>query len=175
MNDRDRRRRIRRQVRRQISPPAQKPPNNTQAKILAGLNIISTLADAAPKYLGDVLHYGPESFVAQGWAAALIWYRAKGYNAHQHLTLFGVWAVDEDEQTPLLVATKNLEFSAALYNAESYHRLIQKGFKTYYGDDGSPPPADNIIVQRTFDPTRRLALRRELAEDISTWLRTRTR
>lgn len=170
----DHRKRIRRQIKKSIN--WQKPtvkPTNPQARILAGLNVLSVLDDNTAKYLRDVLHYGPSSFTGKGWAAALIWYRQKGYHGYQTLMLFGIWAVDADDTTRLLIATKPLKFSAPVYNAESYHALIRQSFKTYYADDGSPPSEDYIIYETTFDPTRRLKLREELATEMIQWLRLR--
>lgn len=172
----DNRRRIRRQIKKAISwPQAAANPTNPQARILSGLNVLRVLEDNATKYLHDVLHYGPNSFAGKGWASALIWYRDADYHSYRNLTLFGVWAVDESETTRLLLGTKTLEFSAPVYNAESYHALIKMGFKTYYGDDGSPPPTDDIIYETSFDPTRRLKLREEIATEIIQWLRLKNR
>lgn len=167
---------IRRQIKRAISwPQDETATSNPQAHILAGLDVLHVLEDNAPKYLRDVLFYGPRSFDGQGWAAALIWYRHKGYNNYRDLTLFGVWAVEDGDKTKILLGTKPLKFSAPVYNAESYHALIQRGFKTYYGDDGSPPPPDNISYETLFDATARLKLRQTIAEEIIQQLRLRKR
>lgn len=170
----DHRRRIRRQIRRKIGPPPTPSPTTHQGKILSGLNALSTLAEKVPLYMKQVVHYGPASFADDEWASVVTWYRDKGYNTYQQLTLFGVWAVGEDDDLQLLLATKSLRYSAPVYNAESYHALIPRGFRTHYGDDGSPPSADTIIAEWAYDPARRLALRREIAESIETWLRSQS-
>lgn len=172
----DHRKQLRRQIRRATHwPQTRQQPANPLAVVLSGLDVLRVLEENTPKYLLDVLHYGPGSFAGDGWAAVLVWFRRKGYHQYQALTLFGVWAVPENEQTRLVLGTKPLQFSAPVYNAESYHQLIQQGFKTYYGDTGSPPTTDNIIFTADYDPTRRLALRQEVADAIVQWLRTRLR
>ena len=165
---------IRRQIKRATTwSKAETPPTNPQARILSGLDVMRVLEENAYKYLHDVLVYGPGSSAGNGWAAALIWFRSKGYHNYKELTLFGVWSVADGEQTKLLLGTKPLQFSAPVYNAESYNTLIKRGFKTYYGDDGSPPPSDNISYETTFDATARLKLRQTLADEIIQWLRFR--
>lgn len=144
--------------------------SNEQAIILSGLNVLQVLEDNAPKYLLHVLHDGPETFVGDDWAAALIWYRRKGYQNHKTLTLFGTWVIKEGEASVVHIDQKVLHYSAPIYNAESYNTLIKRDFRPYYEDDGSPPKDRSIHYQVTFDVTRRLALRRELADKLMYWL-----
>jgi hypothetical protein len=168
----DHRKNIRRQIKRAITwSKNEAPPTNPQARILSGLDVMRVLEENAYKYLHDILIYGPASFAGNGWAAVLIWYRDKGYHNYRELTLFGLWAVDDNGTTQLQLGTKSLQFSAPVYNAESYNTLIKRGFKTYYGDDGSPPPSENITFTITFDPTARLKLRQMLADEMIQWLR----
>jgi hypothetical protein len=166
----DYRKSIRRNIQRQIQ---KNPPkaSNEQAIILSGLNIMQVLEDNAPKYLHTVLHYGPDSFIGEGWAVALVWYRRKGYQHYKELTLFGTWLLAKEDETAIIIGTKRLPFSAAVYNAESYNAVIKQTFKPYYGDEISPPSDSSIIYQTTFDLTHRLALRRELADKIILWMR----
>jgi hypothetical protein len=83
--------------------------------------------------------------------------------------------VQKDNETILQIGTKPLQFNAPVYNAESYHQLIQRGFKTYYGDEGSPPSPDDIIFETPYDLLRRLLLRQSIADELIQWLRTRKR
>jgi hypothetical protein len=172
----DPRKRIRQQFKR-ATTWTERPshPTNPQARILAGLDVMRVLEENAPNYLQDVLHYGPSSFAGNGWAAALIWYRNKGYYTYRELTLFGVWAVADADTTKILLGTKPLQYNAPVYNPSAYFNLIQRGFKTYYGDDGRPPSATSITFETVFDPTARLKLRQTLADEIIEWLRLRKR
>jgi hypothetical protein len=172
----DNRKRIRHQIKKAITwSPQETHPTNPQARVLAGLDVLSVLEEHAPKYLQDILHYGPASFAGEGWASALVWYRQKGYYTYRELTLFGVWVMDGADTTTILLGTKLLQYSAPVYNPSSYHHLIKNGFKTYYGDSGSPPSRDNIHYETTFDPTARLKLRQTLADELIQRLRLRKR
>lgn len=170
-----RRKRIRRQIRRastwhsQQAPPKKK---NEQAHILAGLNVLAVLAETAPDYLPAHTHYGPAAFSGAGWANAVVWYHEAGYEAYRTLTLFGVWVIAQDADHQVIVGAKSLAYSAPIYNAESFHTLIRQGYRTYYADDGTPPAPDHSAYRAPYDITRRLALRRELADVIRVWLRT---
>jgi hypothetical protein len=147
--------------------------SNAQALILSGLNVLQILEVQAPKYLQNLLHYGPNSFVGKDWAAALIWFRQKGYHQYKNLTIFGVWAVANHTETELRIGTKQLQFSAPVFNPESYMQLIKHNFQTHYKDDGSPPPDDNIVRRINYDAAQRLALRQDIADAIIHWMRNR--
>lgn len=165
---------FRRNIRRHIHRHPQKPktqPNNEQAVILAGLNVMQVLEDNANKYLKSMLHYGPASFAGKDWASVLVWYRRRGYQHYKDLTLFGVWAVAENDSTKLAIANKPLQYTAPVYNAESYNTVIKQSFKAYYSDDASLPDASRIVYEAEFDITRRLALRREIADKLIAELR----
>lgn len=165
----DYRKQIRRHINRKIQTPTPKA-SNEQAVILSGLNVMQVLDDNAPKYLQTMLHYGPEPFIGTRWAAILVWYRKKGYQNYKDLTLFGVWALEENGQNQIIIGTKALIYNAAVYNPESYNAVIKQTFKPYYGDDASPPDESRILYRTIFDVTRRLALRRELADKLVHWL-----
>jgi hypothetical protein len=148
-------------------------PTNAQAIILSGLNVLQTLEEQTPKYLHDVLHYGPKSFVGKDWAAALIWFRKKGYHEYKELTLFGVWAVAHEDENHLLIGIKNLAFTAPVFNPESYMQLIRHNFQTHYKDDGSPPPEGEIVTHTKYNAAKRLALRQDIKDTIVQWLKNR--
>jgi len=166
----DYRKSIRRNLKRKIQSPAPKA-SNEQALILAGLNVMQVLEDNAAQYLQSYLHYGPDSFIAENRAAILVWYRKKGYQHYTEMTLYGVWVIGEEQQNRIIIGTKPLTYTAAVFNAESYNTVIKQTFKPYYEDDISPPDESRILYQTTFDVTRRLALRRELADKLVHWLR----
>lgn len=155
--------------------PAPSPKRNQQSLILASLNLLQALEDNAPKYLQNWLNYGPATFVGEGWASYLVWYREKGYNNYHELWLFGVWAQLENETTSILIGTKPLQFTAPVFNAESYNAIIKTTFKPYYKDNASPPAEDDICFRAVYDETRRLALRRELADALTHALREKSK
>ncbi len=140
--------------------------SNEQAIILAGLNVMQVLADNAPQYLQTVLYNGPDSFIGKNYACVLVWYRRKGYQNYRELTLSGIWAIDIEETTQLIIGSKILLYNATVYNAESYHSVIKQTFQPYYGDDTTPPGDKAITYRTSFDVSRRLALRRELSEQL---------
>lgn len=170
MSDDSERRRLRRQINRFGNAPERKPPASPQAYILAGLNVLQALEETAQQYVADVLWYGPGAFAGEGWASAVIWMREKGYHTYRELTVFGVWAVSGDDAESILMGTRRLSYSAAIYNAESYQRLIQRDFTTYYG--AAPPPSeDDILYRAAWAVERRLALRQQIRDEITHHLR----
>lgn len=168
----DYRKHIRRQIRRRVSKASVK--SNGQAIILSGLNALQILELEAPKYLDDVLHYGPASFVGNNWAAALIWFRRKGYHEYKELTLLGVWAISKGDESELLIGTKKLHYTAPVFNPESYMQLIKRNFQTHYKDDASPPLQDDSATRIKYETARRLALRQELKDALIQCLRNRS-
>jgi hypothetical protein len=155
--------------------PAPSLLRNQQSLILSSLNLLQVMEESAPKYLRNWLHYGPAAFVGEGWASYLVWYREKGYNNYQELFLFGVWARQEDESIAMLIGTKPLKFSAPVFNAESYNAIIKTTFKPYYNDKGNPPAEEDVHYRAVYDESRRLALRRELADAIVQALREKSK
>lgn len=155
--------------------PESIPKRNQQSLILTSLNLLQALEDNAPKYLQNWLNYGPAAFVGEGWASYLVWYREKGYNNYQELWLFGAWAQQEDETTNILIGTKPLQFTAPVFNAESYNAIIKTTFKPYYKDNASPPAKEDIHFRAIYDDSRRLALRRELADALIQALREKSK
>ncbi|MGJ3240032.1 MAG: hypothetical protein ACFE0Q_15095 [Anaerolineae bacterium] len=170
----DYRKKIRRQIRRKVQLP-QTASRNAQAVILSGLNVLQVLEDTAPKYLSEVLHYGPDTFSGDAWASVLIWYRYPGYHGYKELILFGVWVYEQNNNsTQIAIGTRPLTYRAVVYNPESYNSVIAQSFTPYYGDEASPPDASRVVYQTAFDITRRLALRRELEREIISWMRHTT-
>lgn len=171
MGSDDKRRHLRRRIRRAATTWDSDPqPANTCAHILAGLNVMRVLEDKPRRFMQSVLQYGPHAYTGHNWAATLIWYRQKGIDTYQTITVFGVWVIETDDITTIQIGTKQLTFSAAVYNPESYNALIERDFTTYYGNNGNPPP-DTIVYETRYDVMRRLALRQTLTDEITRWLR----
>lgn len=159
-----------RHIRQQIQRPGSvdhAPPSHPLLTILNGLNIADSLTTGAPHYLHKLLHYGPRAYTGKTWAAILIWMRESGYYSYQELTLFGVWAQQQDDQIQILIGVRHLHYSAPVFNAESYQKIIRQNFTTYYGDDGHPPHAGELFFQTAYDPLHRLGLRQEIATELT--------
>jgi hypothetical protein len=158
---------------------AKTPQQMKLAGILDGLNALGFLEDMRKKRLHTISIYGPKAVrghVTEGestrqWAAALIWYKPRGYHHYRTLNILGVWALDAGDQTHLLLATKTLEFDSPVFNPESYHREIKRGFELYYRGDGAPP-ADNHLATIVYGADKRLALREEIKSILAQWAKS---
>lgn len=97
------------------------------------------------------------------WVGVVIWARAAGYTGYRHLRVIGVWAVapsSASDAAPLIhVGARMLPFRAPFYEAEAYHKLMRRGFETYYQDDGAPPAAHECAHCEAHSPDDRLARR----------------
>ncbi|MEL6525552.1 MAG: hypothetical protein AAFQ07_07560 [Chloroflexota bacterium] len=167
-----RRRKIRWQQKRATTWSAQPTPKNAQAQYLSGLNVLQELQDHANDYLASKLVYGPATFAGDGWASALVWYRHKGYQHFKSMILFGVWVHDNTSDRQVSIAKKPLQFQAAHFNPESYFAVIQRDFRSYYNDDGSPPDEQDILWQASATETTRLDMRRTVADALVKALQT---
>jgi hypothetical protein len=141
-----------------------------QAVILSGLNVLQVLEDHAGQHFETVLYNGPRAYSGQGWAAGVVWFRARGLHHYRRVTLFGLWVVARDEQTELLVGTKTLPYGAPVYNPEAYLQLIRRDYQIYYPDDGSPPPDQTITTHILYNPEERLAMRQAVSAALLDWL-----
>ena len=112
--------------------------------------------------------HGPKVVRGRGWMGAVIWCQKPGYSTRPALALLGIWALGE-EDISVIVGTKTLHYSAPVYTAEAYHRLIRAGFETYYDDDGGPPPETGRLFSARYDPAARLALREQIAAILARW------
>jgi hypothetical protein len=101
------------------------------------------------------------------WVGVMGWHRAPGYHGYKTLTLWGVWAVAEAETPLVVVGAKHVAYSAPFYEAEAYHKLMRRGFSTYYTDDGSPPSPASRRLSIPYDPAARLALRDTVRDALS--------
>lgn len=134
------------------------PVHQQLAAVLDGLDgwgVLAAACDRAPRHAPL---YGPRVVRRADAVAVVVWHKGPGFHGYRALTLFGVWATADGR---LLVGGKQVAYSAATYNPESYHKLIRTDYRTYYTDDGAPPPTPLWAV--TYTPAERLALRRELA------------
>lgn len=135
------------------------PVHRELAAVLDGLDawgVLEATRDRAPK---GIIMFGPRVVRRGDCVGVVVWQRAPGFYGYRTLTLFGVWALQAGN---ICIGTKQLTYSAATYNPESYHKLIRKDYKTYYRDDNAPPATP--VWSARYVPAERLALRRQLAE-----------
>jgi hypothetical protein len=167
---------ILRRIESRRQPNAKTPQQMKLASILDGLNALGFLEDMRKKRLSSISIYGPKAMrghLPEGestrqWAAALIWYKPRGYHHYRTLNILGIWALDAGDDTHLLVATKTLEFDSPVFNPESYHREIKRGFDLYYRGDAAPP-ADNHLSNLVYVANQRLALREAIQSILAQW------
>jgi hypothetical protein len=156
---------------------ARMPQQMKLASILDGLNAMGYLDDARKKRLKPFSVFGPKALrghlgdagSTRHWAGALIWFKPRGYHYYHTLTLLGIWALDDDAAVRVLIGSKTLEFDSPVYNPESYHREIKRGFELYYRGDGAPPPETNLRFSRRYDPGERLAMRDAVEAALIAW------
>jgi hypothetical protein len=157
-----------RQVQTMVRQREVAPAQAELAAVLDGLDTWGVLENARDRAPQGTTFYGP-GVVRRGDAVGVVlWHKAPGFHGYKTLTLFGVWAVAGGR---LVVGTKRLTYSAATYNPESYHKLIRKGYKTYYKDDNVPP--SDPLWSATYTPGERLVLRRHLAVVVDGYLAPR--
>ncbi len=154
------------QQRKQTSPPA----DDGLAAVLDELNIFGYLDDMRSKLSPKIRCYGPKIVRRKGWMGVVVWHRQRGYSTSPVLHLFGIWAVGETETPTIAIGAKMLLFSAPVYNAESYHKLIKRGFDVYYDDDGCPPPESLWRYSAVYDPAKRLVSRKAIEAELARWV-----
>ena len=140
--------------------------------LLDDLNVVATFEQTLPSSKGlSVILYGPQSFKGPGWRSVLVWYREKGYRKFQNLWLYGLWAQQQPEGEALMsMGQRLLHYRAPVYTAEAYHKLIKRGFSSYYEDQGGPPTEeDSIHWQFIYDPYVRRSLRQQVLDRIRSW------
>jgi len=146
-----------------------KPRLSLLETTLDQLNVLDELARLSHRLSAHRIAYRPGIFKGQGWVGVLTWHQARGYHGYRSLTITGVWARWQDGDVHIIIGEKARAYSAAIFNAESYHKLICKGFQTYYDDDGRPPTSDDVIhLQAAYTPANRLAIRQQIAAILHT-------
>lgn len=160
---------IMRRIAQGKSSPATETAMSTCVKALDALNIVDLLDDLRRHPPDSIQCYGPKSIVRKTWAGTVVWCKRKGFNTHLQLLLLGVWAIQRDDAIAIVVGTKELVYSAPIYTAEAYHKLIRTDYTVYYDDDGSPPPEKHLF-STVYDPAERLAIRQAIADAAAQWL-----
>jgi hypothetical protein len=172
---RSRHRRIRDRLRTASQPPA--PRSDALGQALDAVNAWGFLEDLVLRDPKAINCFGPGVFrglLPVSWVGVCLWYRQRGYYHYRTLHLLGIWAVQAAE-IRLLVGTKALAYSQPVFNAEAYFFRIQREFRTFYADDGSPPPEADCLYTSSYDPALRLATRQAIETALAGWLQAHDR
>lgn len=153
------------------------PKQNDLAAILDGLNALGVLEGLRKKKLRTISLYGPKAVRGQmdiegkawQWAGAVTWFKPRGYHHYRTLTLLGIWAVEVETGTQIIIGSKTMEFDSPVFNPESYYREIKKRFDLYYKGDAAPPPESGQLYVTTYDAGERLALRDTVETTLAAW------
>ena len=147
-------------------------PRTPHQRALDRINAYDCLSKLArPEYARWFCH-GPKALSGKAWAGALVWAHRKGYHGYQTLKLHGVWAHYADGGIMLSIGTRQLPYSAPVYDAGVYRVAIASNFRIYYADKGAPPESDTKLDYRQpYREDDRLRQRRILEEIVRRWRR----
>lgn len=161
----------------QFHKPSVIPPLSVVVDDLGGaldaLNAWGYLEEWKDARLRQVNCFGPgvfRGYVPTAWAGVILWCKRRGYYHYSTLYMVGIWAIRaENDAIDVIIGTKEATYSHPIYNVEAYHRRIQTEFKTFYQDNGSPPPEDRHLYKVRYEPTQRLEVRQSIVEILKTW------
>lgn len=145
-------------------------PSTLLETTLDQLNVYDQLEEFRMNRPDDWVCYTPTPFNGQGWSGVLVWCHRKGYHGYRQIIIFGVWAQWQDEQIRIIADKRQRTYSAAIYNPESFHKLIRKSFELYYDDDGRPPHSSQTPdLEIAYSPADRLTIRQKLMKLMQQW------
>ncbi len=155
-----------------VQPPAPQF-HDVPGQALDALNAWGYLEDCKELNPARIQCFGPgvfRGYLPMTWAGVCLWYKARGYYHYGTLYLLGIWAMQaRDEAITIALGIRELTYRLPHYNAEAYYFRIQREFKTFYGDSGTPPPESACFYNASYDPAQRLNIRRELQEALADW------
>jgi hypothetical protein len=142
------------------------------AEALNDLNATGYLEDVQAEEFGQILCFGPKVLSGESWMAVVVWCRPRGYYSYRTLTLLGLWATLELEsgEIVIILGTTTLPFRGQYFNPEAYFKHIGSRFDLYYAGAVSPPPEENHRYTTTYDPARRLDIRRAIESELAQWV-----
>ena len=129
--------------------------------------------------------YGPKTFsgsaapitdttpIPEQWLGTVMWHKPKGYQYYQTLRLLGIWALGTGSSIRLVIGEKQLTYSAAIFNPESYYYHIKRKFDIFYTGNASPPLQESegsILYDAIYDETQRLKTRSALEAVLRSWV-----
>lgn len=155
------------EIKRQMDARKQQAKTRDLLRVLDNLDTHHTLERCRDRLADTLLTHGPLTITQQGVPCCVVWARQRGYYGYKTLWLVGIWAIPETPHPWVVVGTSALTFSAALYNPESYHKIIRKDFRSYY-QTASPLP-DNELFRAAYQPEARLDLRQAIRSTVREW------
>lgn len=164
---------LKQQIKPRETPPPQAELNDALGRALDDLNAWGFLEDQQQAQHRTITCFGPgvfRGYLPVAWVGVAIWHKPRGYYFYDTLGLLGIWALRAGQDgIEIVIGTRALTYTLPFFNPESYYRRIQKEFRTFYKDSGSPPPADQCRYNACYDPARRLDIRRDIEEELICW------
>ena len=164
---------------RQIKKRLEFKPNTVQVEddlgtVLDEVNAWGYLEQCSERSLKSINIFGPgifRGYVPVIWAGVCLWYKPRGYHHYSILHLLGIWAVrtGEGDCIDLRLGVRDLPYTLPFFNPEAYFFRIQREFKTFYGDSGTPPEAAHCQYRITYDAAQRLTIRQALQAALADW------
>lgn len=181
---------ILRRIEQKRAKEAFTPKKDALSEVLDDVNAVGVLADVKRRPPNGLRCYGPKIFQSRVsplsvqarlspgliWLGAVMWYKPSGYSNYEQLGLLGVWSVGRADGHDVVVGTRTLQFSAPVFNPESYYHHIKQKFDVYYSGEASPPTADqttdesNAIWYRAhYESDNRLLIRQAIEQALKQW------
>ena len=135
------------------------------------LNATALLEELAAHRLPRYALYGPRCYSGDTWLSCVLWSHARRVSGYRMLSVMGIWVCRFDP-TELIVGSRQLVYSAPVFNGEAYYKLIRQNYRTYYSDNGHPPDVADCLLHAIYHHEDRLDLRRRLQECVHGWLQT---
>ncbi len=149
-------------------PPIQ--AKTPQERALDRINAYDCLAEIARREYAGWMVYGPKSLRGAAWAGVMVWAHRKGYHGYQTLTLHGAWAHYASRRILLSIASRQLAYSAPIFDAGVFRVAIANNFRIYYADKGAPPEESEAVLYRCdFQDGDRLKHREALEAIVKQW------
>lgn len=148
------------------------PEGDDLGSALDAINAWGCLEGWQEANLKQISCYGPgvfRGYLPTPWTGVVLWYKPRGYYFYSTLYMIGVWAVRSESGVEIIVDTKEVTYNHPIFNAEGYYRRIKTEFRTFYGDDGSPPKTQQHRYVQPYNPVNRLEMRQAVARTLKSW------
>ena len=174
--------RIEQRKQQQTSAPIQ----SLLAAALDGLNAAGLLVAIKRRPPANMSAYGPNTFsgsaatqavgdttIPDQWVGSVMWHKPTGYSHYRTLRLLGIWALGNGSTARIIIGEKRLQFSAPVFNPESYYHHIKRKFDIFYAGNASPPLGENEggqLYDAVYDESLRLQTRTILESVLRAWV-----
>ena len=157
----------------QTPKPLDAKHDDALGKALDDLNAWGFLEAQQAAHHAKITCFGPAVFrgyLPVKWAGVAVWYKQRGYYFYDTIHLVGIWALRRDSgEIGVVVGSRDMTYALPFFNPESYYRRIQDEFRTFYKDNGHPPPDDACRYVAVYDPANRLDMRRQIEDELAEW------